>query len=118
MMKTILAATLYVALSMLTSCSKHPICRISATDATIAIIHLACEKYKVDTGSYPSTKLGLDCLVSNPGVDGWKGPYIIREMKDVWGGSFKYELQGTNVLIVSAGPDGQFGTADDKDGRQ
>jgi type II secretory pathway pseudopilin PulG len=36
----------------------------------------ALENYKTDVGDYPSQEQGLRALVVNPGLSGWKGPYL------------------------------------------
>lgn len=106
-------------LMMFSSCvDEQRSCMIKATDASIAAIRMACELYRVDTGAYPSSNVWPGCLHTNVGVTGWNGPYVRGDLKDAWGHDFRYSLEGTNLAVLSAGPDGQFGTADDKYGRR
>jgi general secretion pathway protein G len=73
--------------------------------------------YNSDTGQFPPT---LDALVTNTNNDPrWHGPYLKNAEKiplDPWGHPYVYTVPGGNGRdydIVSAGPDGQPGTADD-----
>jgi general secretion pathway protein G len=87
-----------------------------AATVDIASLSKACKLYRLDVGVFPST---LDGLYTKPAeVDSalWQGPYMEGTMKkDPWSRPYKYS-PGANpneVSIVSAGPDGQMGTADD-----
>jgi general secretion pathway protein G len=51
--------------------------------------------------------------MKNPGVSGWRGPYLHELPKDPWGHPYIYHRSGSDFKILSAGPDGQEGTADD-----
>ena len=51
-------------------------CRINVIDATRNSIKVALDMYRLDTASYPTESQGLKALVTDPGVDGWHGPYI------------------------------------------
>jgi len=90
-----------------------------AADKFSWIITVALDTYKGDIGTYPPEGSTLDALVTNAGVRGWAGPYILncgtgdRLPKDAWGNDFKYSLTNGVPLVISAGPDGKFGTADD-----
>lgn len=68
--------------------------------------------FKIHTGKFPKS---INDLIKDPGnVKRWGGPYIQPSQKvDVWGTEIKYELKGRNFQLISAGPDLQFGTADD-----
>jgi general secretion pathway protein G len=89
--------------------------RGAATMRQIESYQLALELYVLDCGVTPMTTQGLSALVTNPGVVGWKGPYLDppRIRSDAWGGPFRYRLNGTNMLVDSAGPDAKFDTVDD-----
>tara|TARA_R110002049_G_scaffold17416_23_gene67832 strand:+ start:1558 stop:1983 length:426 start_codon:yes stop_codon:yes gene_type:complete len=68
----------------------------------------AVEIYKLDVGRFPTSDEGLDALVSDPGVNGWNGPYLRRGLPDdPWGNAFRYESPGRNgdVDIYSYGAD-------------
>jgi general secretion pathway protein G len=81
-------------------------------------LSLALDLFEQDVGRYPTTDEGLGALVQNPGIPGWKGPYLKGGLKpDPWGTPYSYGLQvdeaGNNYVVTSAGPDLQFGTEDD-----
>lgn len=72
--------------------------------------------YKLHVGRYPTTEDGLRALLQAPSEAGtWRGPYIEADkLEDSWGREFKYENLGpTHYQIISAGPDGELGSADD-----
>jgi hypothetical protein len=56
-------------------------------------------------------------LVQKDDGTNWRGPYLDQLMIDPWGHSYVYTYPGrhnTNAYdLVSAGPDGRLGTADD-----
>jgi general secretion pathway protein G len=58
----------------------------------------ALDLYRLDTGSYPTSQQGLGSLVTNPGVPGWKGPYLqTREVPlDPWGNAYVYRSPGAH----------------------
>ncbi|MCX6381832.1 MAG: type II secretion system major pseudopilin GspG [Armatimonadetes bacterium] len=93
--------------------------KITATIANIRSFKTQLELYSTDTGHPPITSQGLMVLVSNPGVKGWNGPYlkdVSAVPKDTWDHDFVYKQPGDNGRdydVVSPGPDGQLGTADD-----
>jgi type II secretion system protein G len=73
-----------------------------------------------DTGRYPSADEGLPALVMPPpAANGWHGPYLKRVPTDPWGFPYYYQYPvpdddgGVDFAVVSAGPDGKLGTADD-----
>ena len=73
--------------------------------------------YKLDTGTYPATSLGLEALRVKPdGVNNWAGPYLAKEVPmDAWGRPFQYKYPGEHgdePDIISYGADGQPGGAD------
>ena len=85
--------------------------RIAATRASIAVIAGAIDVYEVDTGRYPPS---LQSLVSDDGAPNWHGEYIRNGLPvDAWGTAFQYALVGKSFKITSAGPDKNFGSADD-----
>ena len=79
-------------------------------------IALALDLYEADTGRYPAS---LDQLVRKPqDVQNWRGPYLKKGLpKDPWGRPYIYHVPGTqnenSYDLLSAGHDGQEGTADD-----
>ncbi|MFW5857082.1 MAG: type II secretion system major pseudopilin GspG [Planctomycetota bacterium] len=85
-----------------------------AARSSIQSILQAVQLFKLDTGKYPSTSEGLEALVKDPGVKGWKeGGYISggRVPKDPWGNDFIYihPGHGNQPDIVSYGADGREG---------
>jgi general secretion pathway protein G len=93
--------------------------RITAAMTQIATFNTALGAYEVDTGSYPREQDGLRALVVQPpDVTGWRGPYLESDVPlDPWGHPYVYAYPGklnpSGYDIISAGPDGQLGTADD-----
>ncbi|MBN2685089.1 MAG: SUMF1/EgtB/PvdO family nonheme iron enzyme, partial [Pontiellaceae bacterium] len=75
----------------------------------------AVQMYQMDVGAYPSA---LDDLFTDPGIEGWNGPYAKSESGtciDEWGNTLRYQLIGDPPVpeIRSAGPDQTFDTVDD-----
>lgn len=93
--------------------------RISAAKQTVfGTFGIALDLFEQDTGRYPET---LDALIVDPGVRNWHGAYIKSASipLDPWRNEYKYsypsELTDSESMydIVSAGPDGSFGSDDD-----
>lgn len=92
--------------------------RVTATQTQIASLKGALATFEVDNGYYPHGPGGLVELVVRPAsAANWHGPYLETVPKDAWGREFTYvapgKVQTTAFDIISAGPDGRFGTADD-----
>ncbi len=93
--------------------------RITAGLTQISTFGTALDAFEVDTGTYPRGQDGLaQLLVQPPDVTGWRGPYLKSDIPlDPWGHAYVYEYPGrvntSGYDIVSMGPDGQPGTADD-----
>jgi general secretion pathway protein G len=68
----------------------------TAATTQIGQISTAVQRFYMDTGKMPST---LDGLVSNPGQNGWKGPYLKKLKPDPWGETFTYTSSGSNYEI-------------------
>lgn len=65
----------------------------------------ALQLFSFDVGRYPSQEEGLRALIVNPGIDGWKGPYLesVDKAKDRLA-KFKYLCpgdQGEEFSIIS-----------------
>jgi hypothetical protein len=74
----------------------------------------AFSEFARDTGVYPTDQMGFAVLIENPGLPGWKGPYIKDKtlpILDRWGQPLKYILKKSqnsgNIFseIHSSGPD-------------
>ena len=71
--------------------------------------------FKTDTGSYPTTSQGLEALIRDPGVKGWKqGGYVEggKVPVDPWGNPYIYlcpGLHGSDYDLESYGKDGEDG---------
>jgi len=69
-------------------------------------------KYKIDTGSYPSTAEGIAVLLTAPAnkATKWRGPYIEKMPVDPWQNPYQYRFPGTKnptkYDLWSFGPDG------------
>ena len=91
----------------------------AAAKAQIELLGQALDQYRLDVGNYPTTQEGLRALMANPGVEGWDGPYLKKELpNDPWGKPFNYACPGTRgeYEITSYGRDGAAGgDGEDKD---
>jgi len=66
--------------------------------------------YKNDVGAFPTTEQGLAALRSNPGVAGWNGPYLARDINpDPWGRAYVYQSKAGEIELLSLGLDGRPG---------
>lgn len=83
----------------------------------IASLGTALSMYDLTIGGYPTTEQGLNALVEDPGVEGWKKPFLQRKsFTDPWGNEYRYVYPGSRGIeydLFSVGPDGQEGTEDD-----
>ena len=90
--------------------------RTSAAISEVTTFKNSLDLYKLDCGDYPPS---LDGLVTKTDAPGWHGPYLKDETTipmDPWNHPYTYKKPGDNGRdydIISAGPDGQLGTADD-----
>jgi general secretion pathway protein G len=95
--------------------------KAGATKTSMSNVDQSLERFKLDTGRFPTTEEGLTVLLTRPGdVKEWNGPYLKPAVmpKDGWGRDFFYKYgTGTNNSnsfdLYSAGKDGQEGTEDD-----
>ena len=70
--------------------------------------------YKLDTGTYPSTDMGLAALRVKPeNVNQWAGPYLPQDIPmDPWGHPYLYKYPGDHgdePDLISLGADGAPG---------
>lgn len=96
--------------------------REAAAKAQIASLKSAINNFEIDCGRFPTTTEGLGALIERPGDLGeniqWR--VYLDEKKvptDPWGNEYLYRQPGAintdGFDIVSKGPDGVEGTADD-----
>lgn len=88
--------------------------RKTAAREQIRNFRTALGAFKLDTGVFPVTELGLNALRLRPGnINNWSGPYLPQEIPlDPWGNPYLYKFPGEHgdePDIVSLGADGQPG---------
>ena len=90
--------------------------RVTATKASLKMLHNAVIQFKLDTTRYPTEDEGLNALIEQPtDVTGWNtGGYLetTEIPKDAWGNDFVYQLSpesGKPFVIISYGADGEEG---------
>ena len=88
--------------------------RVTTTMANLKSLHNAVNRFKMDTGRYPTEEEQLTALVVQPGdVTGWEPEGYLETTEvptDAWGNDFIYELypeSGKPFVIKSLGADGQ-----------
>lgn len=85
----------------------------SAAKAQIEMFGQALDQMRLDIGRYPTTSEGLESLITNPGIDGWDGPYLKKNKipNDPWQHEYAYASPGTHgdYDISSFGLDGASG---------
>ncbi len=94
---------------------------VTAKQTIVGTLGMGLDMFEQDTGRYPRADEGLNVLIQNSQLRGWRGPYIksARVPLDPWGSEYKYtfpsELTSSEFMydVVSAGPDGAFGNDDD-----
>ena len=88
--------------------------KVTAAHAQINSFMTALGAYKLDTGTYPVTQLGLAALRVKPeAANQWAGPYLPQDIPlDPWARPYLYKFpgdHGDDPDIVSLGADGQEG---------
>ncbi|HMK48710.1 MAG TPA: type II secretion system major pseudopilin GspG [Thermodesulfovibrionales bacterium] len=87
--------------------------KTSAAKTQVELLGQALDQFKLETGRYPTTQEGFTALVTNPGVNGWDGPYLKKGIpNDPWGRPYHYESPGqhnNDYDISSYGADGSPG---------
>lgn len=81
--------------------------------ANLQTLAVALNLLHRDGGRLPTTREGLSSLIHNPGMEGWRGPYVFELKPDPWGQVFDYRLDDGGASVRSRGPDGEINTADD-----
>ena len=84
--------------------------KMTAAKSAVDNIKAAVMTYNLQNKKYPSD---LNALINASGDDepileGGEGA-----LEDPWGQQYKYERKGSRVVVISAGPDTEFGTDDD-----
>ena len=94
--------------------------KVDAARNAVQNLSAAIDLYASDTGRLPTADEGLDALVTAPPTAGaaWHGPYLKRGIpNDSWGRPYIYRpgtpTSEAGYQVLSAGPDGIEGTADD-----
>ena len=93
--------------------------QITAAHTQISTFGTALNAFEIDTGTFPRGQDGLQQLVVQPpDMPNWRGPYLVSNIPlDPWQHAYIYEYPGklnpSGYDIISMGPDGQPGTADD-----
>ena len=86
---------------------------VATAKAQIDALEKALEQYRLDTGRYPASELGLAALVTRPQNEPkWNGPYLKKAVPlDPWGKPYVYKQPGErgDFDLVSFGRDGQAG---------
>lgn len=89
-----------------------------AARAQIDAFAKAIDAYRLDTGRFPPTEVGLAALMAKPtGEDRWNGPYLQKAVpNDPWGRPYQYAApgrQGHDYDVWSYGRDGRPGGQQD-----
>ena len=88
--------------------------KVKTTKAQLVSLKNAVNQYYMDLSEYPQT---LQDLLTNPGNDKWKGPYLDAKNlpKDGWENDFVYTIPGADNMpfdIESYGADKAAGGED------
>ena len=59
--------------------------KVGTADIDVEMIAVAIKKYHRHTDEYPTS---LDALVTNPGIEGWRGNYLESIPETPWGGRY------------------------------
>lgn len=93
---------------------------IAMTETMVKGVESKLQEYRMLGGTYPSQVQGLEALVTKPSVAPVPRRYVslYDELPlDTWGNELKYAFPGSKDAgkpeIISAGPDGVFGSEDD-----
>jgi general secretion pathway protein G len=78
----------------------------------IEMLMTAMNAYRMDVGEYPGQSQGLAALAVDPGVEGWDGPYLTKEIpQDPWKREYNYQNPGQHgeIDIYTYGKDNREG---------
>ena len=84
--------------------------KVKAAKAAVDSIRNAVVTYNIEKGKYPND---LKALIESSGdeepiLEGGEGA-----LEDPWGVEYKLERKGKRIVVICAGPDGEFGGEDD-----
>ena len=86
---------------------------VKVARAQLDSLEKALDQYRLDTGHYPGTEIGLAALVTKPSSETkWSGPYLKKAVPlDPWGRAYQYKSPGDHgdFDLISFGKDGQPG---------
>ena len=86
---------------------------VATAKAQIDALDKALEQYRLDTGHYPSTEMGLVALVAKPANEPkWNGAYLKKAVPlDPWNNAYQYKQPGEkgDFDLLSLGRDGKPG---------
>ena len=86
---------------------------VNVARAQIDALEKALDQYRLDTGHYPDSELGLGALLQRPASEPkWNGPYLRKTLPlDPWGRPYLYRIPGEKgeFDLVTFGKDGQPG---------
>ena len=86
--------------------------KLKAAQAQIELFGTALDAFRLDVGRHPATDEGVNALREDPGLEGWAGPYLKKEIPmDPWKRSYVYASPGEHgdYDLVSYGADGTPG---------
>jgi general secretion pathway protein G len=114
MLVVVTIISLFAALVIPKFFGKVDTARRAATHALINSFMTALGAYKLDTGTFPPTELGLQALRVKPeSMAQWAGPYLPQDVPlDPWGNPYLYKYPGEHgdePDVISLGADGQPG---------
>jgi len=93
--------------------------KINTTKIQMSAIKTMLQEFETHSGRFPTTQEGLDALVTRPSgltENEWPDKYVEKVPLDSFQHPFKYVCpseHGGDYDLISPGPDGQLGTADD-----
>jgi general secretion pathway protein G len=86
---------------------------VTTAKAQVDALEKALDQYRLDTGHYPTSELGLNALVERPPAEPkWNGPYLRKAVPaDPWGNQYVYKIPGErgDYDLISYGKDRQPG---------
>lgn len=75
--------------------------KVGQADVDVEVLAVAIKKFYKYTQIYPTS---LDQLVTDPDVEGWRGPYLKSIPKTPWGGNYVLVQENYKVGIAKDHP--------------